>query len=500
MSDKAAQSNESSFVELNEVSVLDLLSLEGLTIPEYQRPYMWTKENVRELFSDIDTVFEKNDVMKDFKYKYRLGSVILFKKKDEESYEVVDGQQRIITLSLIILCLNELKKSKEEDKNDISIPQIPQSVLNKESVTNIKENYSFICERINSNDIYKKKLMGILKDNIEVMQFIVSGDESIAFQLFDSQNSRGKTLYPHDLLKAHHLREMKNEKRRKMKRKFISVNSFSKRRVSLDKYYSEKWDDLCSCRTSLISIDSLFSNYLFRLYKWLRKDSALFDYQETDKELTRIYKGFSNNISYRVAKRERKASPLFKVGEPTCSGSDFFEMVFYYHSKLEKIIHSYEKKIINKKITELGKKQDNDQLNNDEQLNGIKKIFEDYSSSSTFTFTKQLFYITLLLYYDRFSQLDEKNAIKTIFAWVSVLRVKHELLRFPTVDSYATEADSLLIKINSALNHNELLDIYNEYEKEIKKANVTEKQRVFNLRKSIKQDVFKGEVVQNGTN
>ena len=43
---------------------------------------------------------------------------------------------------------------------------------------------------------------------------IVTDDQSEAFQFFDSQNSRGKELAPHDLLKAYHLREMGREDER----------------------------------------------------------------------------------------------------------------------------------------------------------------------------------------------------------------------------------------------------------------------------------------------
>ena len=44
------------------------------------------------------------------------------------------------------------------------------------------------------------------------MVVIQVGKESEAFQLFDSQNTRGRALDPHDLLKAYHLREMQNDK------------------------------------------------------------------------------------------------------------------------------------------------------------------------------------------------------------------------------------------------------------------------------------------------
>ena len=39
----------------------------------------------------------------------------------------------------------------------------------------------------------------------------MTDDVDEAFRVFDSQNYRGKALAPHDLLKAHHLREMREE-------------------------------------------------------------------------------------------------------------------------------------------------------------------------------------------------------------------------------------------------------------------------------------------------
>ena len=65
-----------------------------LQIPPYQRPYRWEYKNVKQLLEDIAT--NKNAG----KQKYRIGSVILY-KKDEKSYEIVDGQQRITSLLLL---------------------------------------------------------------------------------------------------------------------------------------------------------------------------------------------------------------------------------------------------------------------------------------------------------------------------------------------------------------------------------------------------------------
>lgn len=74
---------------------------------------------------------------------------------------------------------------------------------------------------------------------------------SEAFQLFDSQNSRGKCLEPHDLLKAYHLRNIKDT---------------DEATIS---YWEEIIDD------DLLDLKSLFNNHLFRLRRWVNGDTGL---------------------------------------------------------------------------------------------------------------------------------------------------------------------------------------------------------------------------------
>lgn len=72
-----------------------------------------------------------------------------------------------------------------------------------------------MCRRIgkkseDKNDEHEKekeRLKGYIENNCELI-VVITKDISEAFQFFDSQNARGKALYPHDLLKAYHLREM----------------------------------------------------------------------------------------------------------------------------------------------------------------------------------------------------------------------------------------------------------------------------------------------------
>ena len=79
-----------------------------LSIPEYQRPYKWSARNAIQLLDDII------DAQKSNKKVYRVGTLILHKDTDnqgKEIYNIVDGQQRTITFSLLLYALYELNEA-----------------------------------------------------------------------------------------------------------------------------------------------------------------------------------------------------------------------------------------------------------------------------------------------------------------------------------------------------------------------------------------------------
>ena len=75
------------------ISVPDLLKM-PLRIPIYQRPYEWSGRNVVSLLSDLSRAEEKQLPA------YSLGTVLLY-SRDDAAYDIIDGQQRLITLGLL---------------------------------------------------------------------------------------------------------------------------------------------------------------------------------------------------------------------------------------------------------------------------------------------------------------------------------------------------------------------------------------------------------------
>ena len=73
------------------ISVQEAFSFGNLSIPDYQRPYKWQEKNIKQLIDDIIINKEIND--------YRLGTIVLH--TENQNLNIVDGQQRMLTFTLI---------------------------------------------------------------------------------------------------------------------------------------------------------------------------------------------------------------------------------------------------------------------------------------------------------------------------------------------------------------------------------------------------------------
>lgn len=221
-------------------SIKDVLQNESLKIPEYQRPYKWERRHIRNLFYDIREAIDRN------MSEYRIGSIILH-NKDDENIDIVDGQQRLISISLFMYCV-----AKD------NLPDGASNLLNGSYVgisqLHAKENYDewrFLCGLISKEevDVISNFMMNHCKVSVIEMP---SECLSEAFQLFDSQNNRGKALEPHDLLKAYHLRAIENPSE-------LTV---------------ENWEKFVNDRE--LNLRDLFDKHLFRIRRWINGDTGLY--------------------------------------------------------------------------------------------------------------------------------------------------------------------------------------------------------------------------------
>ena len=69
-------------------------------IPSYQRPYAWTVDQASELFDDLYDFYRS-----ELDEGYFLGSIVLIKEEGKPAAEVIDGQQRLTTLTILLAAL-----------------------------------------------------------------------------------------------------------------------------------------------------------------------------------------------------------------------------------------------------------------------------------------------------------------------------------------------------------------------------------------------------------
>ena len=406
------------------IKLTGLYTLKNLKIPEYQRPYKWTEKNVNNLIDDIISNKDKSE--------YRLGTLVLH-ENEETNLDIVDGQQRIITLMLILYAISEkYERVKEllENKNENKLRG--HKFNNPISQNNIFKNYQLIKQRINDFD---EATVDFLLTKCTFVK-IVLNDVSEAFQFFDSQNSRGKELEPHDLLKAYHLREMRE------------IPSDEQTEII------EKWEDI-----DTDELASLFE-YLYRIKNWSKSKSA----RGFTKDEISVFKGISlNNKIYYPYKRifyvaeyfiEKIAKPPlveteypFQLDNIIINGKHFFEMIYQY-SKLKKDLPN----LIKKWNSEIYNILYADHKYNNKDYAGYYRVGDNY--------TKILFECACMYFLDKFGEDKElEKVFEKIFLWAFHKRLEGAHITFPSIDIYAKRDDSFFKYIKEALYISDILKV-----------------------------------------
>ena len=361
-------------VEKIRVENVESLLKSNLKIPYYQRPYRWhAKKHVKQLLQDLsrEASIPENE--------YRLGTVLIHHNNSD--LDVVDGQQRLVTLSLILYALDsELKGILENEFKHI------------DSKNNIKYNYIYIQRYVNNkSETEKDRLKSFILENCNLLVITVTklGE---AFQLFDSQNARGKTLGPADLLKAFHLREMEQ------------VYEAEKHRLV------NQWETAIDNK----QLTDVLGNYLFRLRQWDKKEKKYF----FDKDETDAFKGVNpyrmiregKNYPYVQQLMAQSSSNFYQYYQTIINGKWFFQYVNHYLDKVER-------------IEEICREDNEDlQLN----YNGHYRI----GDSRLIKLYKNL----LLIYLDKFGEDTHfKTYKKLAYRWVFATRIEKKQIRFETI-------------------------------------------------------------------
>jgi len=219
-------------------------------IPSYQRPYAWTPVQAGELFSDLYDFYTKEDK----EDTYFLGSIVLIKEEGKPHAEVIDGQQRLTTLTILLATLTHRATGKTRDSfegylcepgNELEgRPQKPRltlrerdrdffkryvqdaaldelialdpAQLDNESQRNIRSNTSLFLQRLDSafgGDVQAEKLFGGFLVQRCFLVAVSTPTQQSAFRVFSVLNSRGLDLLPTDIIKSDVIGKVKPEVR-----------------------------------------------------------------------------------------------------------------------------------------------------------------------------------------------------------------------------------------------------------------------------------------------
>ena len=399
----------------------------NLSIPIYQRPYKWTARNAIQLLDDII------EAMNDNKESYRIGTLILHRASSQDSYDIVDGLQRIITFSLLLKVLG---------KNDIAFLQ-QELYDNEYNARNISNNYRALERRVSKPDLKEsqqqkeeyyvkeqecRRLEEFVENRCELI-VVVTSDVSEAFQFFDSQNARGKALYPHDLLKAYHLREM------------IDIEENEVERIV------KGWEQI-----SQSGLADFFGNYLYRIKEWVNGNRA----EVLDERNIHMFKGITRSARTPYAQFYKSAycyadmvnssaMPFvsgtrninaFQLDAPIIAGKPFFEYTKHYYAILKDIQDNskYEGFYINDNII-------------------VKTLDRYFKKGVGNGIARLLFDTSVLLYVDRFCpesyptkedmELFEQFVVYA-FVWAYSLRAQYTNLGWLSAQNFIMETNENL--------------------------------------------------------
>lgn len=172
-------------------------TLEGqLTIPEYQRPYVWKEKQINRLLNDL---IEYQEDKREGKPMYYLGSIVIH--QDGGRLKIIDGQQRITTFLLIQKLIQPSFKSGINYTNPLSIK-------------NIRYNLSYLKQVFEKNIFEFRNSNVIEQTDLEQINvtLVVTQTEDLAYTFFETQNTGGVRLDGSNIIKAHHLRSIPSRK------------------------------------------------------------------------------------------------------------------------------------------------------------------------------------------------------------------------------------------------------------------------------------------------
>ncbi len=232
-----------SSISAQELPIKKILSPDfGFRIPAYQRPYSWTTEQANTLLSDLLSALEDfpDETSVDKLPVYFLGSIVLIRGQENVEFDVVDGQQRLTTLTILLACLRDsiadpnvsgaiqglifqsgnpvtgdmdrfrlILRSRDKDffEKNVQRPGTLQALTENgaelsDSQSRIRENAAALFSATNRMSEDKKKRLAAFIIQRCFLVAVSADSRDSAYRIFSVMNDRGLDLTPSDILKA----------------------------------------------------------------------------------------------------------------------------------------------------------------------------------------------------------------------------------------------------------------------------------------------------------
>ena len=397
------------------------LDFSSFTIPEYQRTYKWQQDNVNQLINDISEYGHKT---------YRLGSLVL------HNSDIVDGQQRIVTIAMLLhqMMLNdEIRSHTEYEELFDSVIGFwnHTSYKNKEALNNVILVLDAIRNRANELDF------SFFKKFVDNCEFVVIKLPTIkeAFQFFDSQNSRGRDLEAHDLLKAYHLREID------------------------DKYSDHDSYNIASWEEAHSELIPLFL-CLYRIRRWSKGESARVFTKQDIKEFKGLsmkhdkasmpplyYPSYFLNKLFMefydpwIPEFSSEQYPFQLTGH-IMNGTRFFDMILHYHRLF--------KNITDKNWSGYGESS-KELIGLLDSYDGVYRVGDEY--------VRNVFDALVLFYVDKFGTEDIDKATEKFFLYAYSIRLTQYRVSLATIDNEMVGGKLFRI-MREAMDPYDVLNVY----------------------------------------
>lgn len=252
--------------DLKIIPVSDVFSNINYLVPIYQRNYAWSEMQIEQLIEDIESSIDG------FNKNYFLGNLIV-NQKDNNVYEVIDGQQRLTTLYLLekylgIVFAKEALRFEAREKSNRTLSYVSdssnQELIEELSSPEILKGFQIVDNYFKNKNIDKGRFTQKLK---RVFLIRVQVPQNIDLNhYFEIMNTRGEQLELHEIAKAKLLEVLESDHDKDVAaliwEKCSDMNSYVQMNFNVDvrrRIFTEDWSSLSQSIKNFDSIKSKIS-------------------------------------------------------------------------------------------------------------------------------------------------------------------------------------------------------------------------------------------------